>query len=122
MRSLLLVLGSWLLAGWVPALAQTSGDYCSTTQSGLCATRVFSQFNPLEQAAASANQATFDRLDPLCGPNAAPGACAAGDRTVYGSVRELVHTANELSSDPAVEFSLGLDQEGLGFALRWTAA
>jgi hypothetical protein len=41
---------------------------------------------------------------------------------VFAETRELVHTANELIGSGDTTFSLALDIDGLGFALRWTAA
>jgi outer membrane autotransporter protein len=89
--------------------------------------------NGVEVAAAAANQATFDRLDPVCNPNgiydAIPepadiptGLCSEDPFFVYLNTRELVHTANEIRGSGASVASLGTDQEGLGKALRWTAA
>jgi len=90
--------------------------------------------NDVEVAAAAANQATFDALDPVCNPGGVydtdpePGApplgsaCSADHFFVYLNTRELVHSANELRGSGASVASLGLDQQGLGTALRWTAA
>lgn len=80
--------------------------------------------NPIEAAAASANQATYNQLLQVCDPNAlAPsGQCTGAVFDTFSNVRELVDTANELTGQGPTRFSLGLDQEGLGFALRWTAA
>jgi hypothetical protein len=76
-------------------------------------------YNALERAAAAANQATYNALVDSCGQ----GTCSASDLVVFENTRELVETANELlGTGGSTEFSLGLDQEGLGFALRWTAA
>jgi uncharacterized protein YhjY with autotransporter beta-barrel domain len=93
-----------------------------------------SGFNRLERLAAIANQATYNQLtqgsggsNPPCieDQQAPSGACTAELFRVLENVRELVHTANELlggGSGRPTQFSLGLDEEGLGFALRWTAA
>jgi outer membrane autotransporter protein len=77
-------------------------------------------FNVLEQAAARANQATYNALVGPC--EQGTGACSASDFVVFENTRELVETANELLGSGSTRFSLGLDSEGLGFALRWTAA
>ncbi|MGH8176812.1 MAG: autotransporter outer membrane beta-barrel domain-containing protein [Steroidobacter sp.] len=77
-------------------------------------------FNALERAAARANQATYNRLFNAC--SLGQGVCSAGDQIVFANTRELVETANELQGTGSTQFSLGLDSEGLGFALRWTAA
>jgi len=90
--------------------------------------------NEIESAAAVANQATFDALDPVCNPGGffdtqpepagpLPGsACSEDHFFVYTNTRELVHTANELRGSGASVASLGTDLQGLGTALRWTAA
>lgn len=78
-----------------------------------------SNFNALERAAARANQATYNQLLATCG---AGQNCSAGDQVVFENTRELVDTANELLGSGETQFSLGLDAENLGFALRWTAA
>ena len=78
-------------------------------------------FNALERRAAIANQATFDELDPICSQGVST-LCTAAKSQVYDNVRELVHTANELQGSGPIDTSLQLDREGLGFALRWTAA
>ena len=78
-------------------------------------------YNDLERRAGIANQNTFNALDPVCARGTSTQ-CSAAQFQVYDNVRELVHTANELQGTGATEFSLQLDREGLGFALRWTAA
>jgi len=79
--------------------------------------RILSQLNALEQSAASANQGTYNELLVACANGCSPELTA-----VFESVEELVHTANELLGIGPTDNSLGLDIEGLGFALRWTAA
>ena len=50
-------------------------------------------------------------------------ACSNEDRFfVYLNARELVQTANEIRGSGATIASLGQNLEGLGLALRWTAA
>lgn len=91
--------------------------------------------NGVERAAAEANQTVFEALDPSCNPGGIldqtpnpggppPGAaCTADQFFVYLNTRELVHSANELRRQGgSTVASLGVDQEGLGLALRWTAA
>jgi uncharacterized protein YhjY with autotransporter beta-barrel domain len=82
--------------------------------------------SPIERAAAQANQRVYDRLITAgCTDtqDVATTACGGTIFEIFSTARELVHTANEISnSNGSREFSLGLDQEGLGFALRWTAA
>ena len=84
--------------------------------------------NPIEQAGARANQAVFDQLTggqtPTCPQDirTPTGACTGAVFEIFSNVRELVETANDISDSGPTDFSLGLDQENLGFALRWTAA
>ena len=93
--------------------------------------------NQVEEAAAAANQAAFNELDLVCNgggrfdqipfPQYDPTlvgnpACTADAFAVYIVTRELVHTANELVGSGPTASSLNLDLEGLGLALRWTAA
>lgn len=79
------------------------------------------QFNRLERQAAYANQAAYNALAPVCGGQGETS-CSIEQSRVFDNVRELVETANEMLGRGATEHSLGLDEEGLGFALRWTAA
>ncbi|NQY35026.1 MAG: autotransporter outer membrane beta-barrel domain-containing protein [Alteromonadaceae bacterium] len=80
--------------------------------------------NELEEASAKANQSTYNALllqgcsDQQFEESAD---CSGTTFGVFSNVRELVHTANELSGKGPRQFSLGTDIEGLGFALRWTA-
>jgi hypothetical protein len=80
--------------------------------------------NELEEISAAANQATYDQLA-LSGCSDrqfnASESCAGDAFISWQSVRELVHTANEITGEGSTLFSLGLDLEGLGFSLRWTA-
>ena len=90
--------------------------------------------NDVERASAIANQATFDTLDEACNPGGVldqipdprlppnPTQCGGDIFAIYLITRELVHTANELLGTGPTVMSLQLDQEGLGAALRWTAA
>lgn len=49
--------------------------------------------------------------------------CTGNVFRVWENVRELTHTANEVNGgNGPTTYSLKLDAEGLGFALRWTAA
>jgi uncharacterized protein YhjY with autotransporter beta-barrel domain len=79
---------------------------------------------PLEVAAARANQATFDALrDPtVTGRDVPRPGLDTEQIAVFEHVRTLVHTANEIQGSGPTTFSLGLDNDRLGFALRWTAA
>jgi len=80
--------------------------------------------NQLEELSAASNQATYDQLA-LSGCTDlqvnATEACSGGAFISWQTVRELVHTGNELTGEGSTLFSLGLDLEGLGFSLRWTA-
>lgn len=78
-------------------------------------------FNALERAAARANQASYNLLAGSCA-NGVGESCSQSDLVVFRNTRELVETANELLGSGSTQFSLGVDAEGLGFALRWTAA
>src|SRR5262245_45344592 len=81
--------------------------------------QILAQLNALETAAAQANQATFDALSGPCAAGPGPG-CPDEVFGVFAETRELVHTANELLGTGDTTFSLSLDIDGLGFALRWT--
>lgn len=90
--------------------------------------------SPIEIAAARANQSVYDLLttpqqagaaptcDPLLTSDPGQGSCSGDVFRVFAQTRELVHNANELTGDGPTGFSLGLDRQRLGFALRWTAA
>ncbi len=88
--------------------------------------------NDLELAAAVANQATYlSLLEAGCGQEPSFGegqeepveqTCTEDMFNLFENVRELVHTANALTRNGGpTEYSLNLDVEGLGNALRWTA-
>ena len=93
----------------------------------------------LEQEAAAANQAIYNALTtpvgggvsagggaPVCAPNTpltGAGATAPAKYSpVFNNVRALVATASQLLTGRPNQYSLGIDQQHLGFALRWTAA
>jgi hypothetical protein len=99
--------------------------------------------NDVERTAAVANDLVYRTLNDDCNPggildqiqaptysdlttpSGGPGPgplCTADAFFVYLNARELAHTANELQGEGPTIASLGLDQEGLGLALRWTAA
>jgi uncharacterized protein YhjY with autotransporter beta-barrel domain len=88
-------------------------------------------FNTLERLSAIANQASYNALTSnpagaiYCNPQqaAASPTCPAGVFLTFNNLRELVQTANALLGNGlATRFSLNLTDQGLGFALRWTAA
>jgi uncharacterized protein YhjY with autotransporter beta-barrel domain len=107
------------------SLLLAGGGLCAPALADL---RALQFTNPIEQAAALANQATYDQLTsgeaPICDPQSPEpsGACTGSVFEMFSNVRELVETANELSNSGTTRYSLRLDQENLGFALRWTAA
>lgn len=86
---------------------------------------ILNQLRPLEQAAAVANQSVYDQLisSGICNDEdpVPSGNCTGQVFLVFENVRELVHTSNELTRTGPTDFSLRLDIENLGFALRWTA-
>ena len=118
----------------LPAMAMLPPHANGQTQNPGAGLPGLAYANDVEIAAASANQATFDALDPVCNPGgifdtdpepAAPPVgtgCTADHFLIYLNTRELVHSANELRGSGASVASLGVDQQGLGTALRWTAA
>ncbi|MEL7310787.1 MAG: autotransporter outer membrane beta-barrel domain-containing protein [Pseudomonadota bacterium] len=124
-RGISVAIGLAISAG---ALAQSADPGPGLTDSRL----VFA--NAVERAAAAANQATFEALDSVCNPGGVFDSVAAPDAVlrpdgctdlqffVYFTTRELVHSANELLGEGSTVSSLGVDQRGLGTALRWTAA
>jgi outer membrane autotransporter protein len=82
--------------------------------------------SPIEEAAANAVQRTYDSLIAsgcAAAQLADTGQCGGNTFSLFESVRELVETANQLAGVQGLrQFSLNLDQENLGFALRWNAA
>jgi uncharacterized protein YhjY with autotransporter beta-barrel domain len=101
-------------------LVSSSPAYAQTQPGGLTDPRILDQLNALERAAAFANQATYDTLAIPCG-NQDPS-CTPDVFRVFEEAQSLVATANDLLQGTQSEEGLGLDIEGLGFALRWTAA
>ena len=99
-------------------------------------TDLFGSFaNDLEESSAQAAWLTYNRLienegcidslrvDPILNQDGDTNAACTGETfLLFNNVRELIHTANEITGDGATAFSLGSNLEGLGFALRWTAA
>jgi outer membrane lipase/esterase len=122
-----------------PAIAQSNGGNLGPGLVGL------TYANDVELRAAVANDTTFRLLDTDCNPSGVfdqnpapsydqirPGSRQAGPVAgarctedaffVYLNSRELFHSANDLRDQGPTVASLGVDQEGLGTALRWTAA
>lgn len=78
-------------------------------------------FDDLERAAAVANQSVFNALATPCSDG--PGSsCSVQQFQVFGEVRALVFTAQEILTGTPNSSSLHLDAQGLAAALRWTAA
>jgi outer membrane autotransporter protein len=78
-------------------------------------------YDDLERAVARANQSVYNVLLPTCGlPEAS---CSTAQLAIFEETRELVETANDiLNNGQSNANSLQVDDEGLGNALRWTAA
>lgn len=78
----------------------------------------------LEERSALANQATYDQLlasGCTDGQRNPTSSCGGTTFISWNGVRELVHTANDIEGSGSTLYSLGLDIQGLGFSLRWTA-
>ena len=101
---------------------------CTAAPAQADITDLFPFLNDLELRAAQAALSTYNSLinDALCDDtdivDPGAGACTGQVFTVFTNVRELIHTANELTSDGPTSFSLGINLQDFGFALRWTAA
>jgi outer membrane autotransporter protein len=81
-------------------------------------------FDDLERAAAAANEGVFFALEPVCRGGVGPN-CSTEQYGVYGETAKLMATAAELlkQAPPDDNFgSLGLNPQGVGDALRGTAA
>ncbi|HTT00507.1 MAG TPA: autotransporter outer membrane beta-barrel domain-containing protein [Steroidobacteraceae bacterium] len=87
-------------------------------------------FNQLEQLSAYSNQASYNVLTAnpqgtlYCDPRqtAASKTCPKAQYLLFANLRELVQSANELLNNGGpTQYSLHTDNQGLGFALRWTA-
>ncbi|WP_179957494.1 autotransporter outer membrane beta-barrel domain-containing protein [Exilibacterium tricleocarpae] len=80
----------------------------------------------LEELAAVTNQQVYENLLAQgCEDTqreADSEGCGGQTFVLFTNVRELVHTANEILGSGPTQFSLGVNLEELGFALRWTAA
>jgi outer membrane autotransporter protein len=108
--------------------------YAATARADLDDPFILDQLSAFEQLAAVANQAVYDQLTfdpdgpngplaPTCTPrdDGSGSTCTGTTFQIFENVRELVDNSNELQGRPG-PFSLGLDIQNLGFALRWTAA
>lgn len=118
-------LSSWLLLtaaliGHIPAHAQQAQPSLRLMVDTLSASGVF-QFDAVERQAAIANDNAYSKLLPLCTGNGNSG-CAGNTLKLFNRLRELEDNANELLRNRGqTQFSLHLDPEGMGDALRWTA-
>ena len=80
------------------------------------------QFDALEYDAAVANDAAYGHLLTICGPQAtAPASCAGTTQLLFNQLRALEDNANQFLGRGETTYSLRLDPEGVGAALRWTA-
>lgn len=81
------------------------------------------RYNRLEKLSAIGNQEAYNQLFAACANATAPGGgCPVAQFRIFKIAEELVQSANELLGAGPTQFSLRVDAEGLGFALRWTAA
>jgi outer membrane lipase/esterase len=104
-----------------PVHAQTDSGSLLTLINQYTASGIY-PYNSLEKQAAIANDKAYQSLLTDCGPNAAGGACTGPKQTLFLRLRELEDTANELLGGRGeTQYSLRLDPQGLGDALRWTA-
>src|SRR5579863_3912846 len=86
-------------------------------------------YNALDFAAASANDAAYKDLLPICAtPAAAAGAtahaattCTGATLQLYNQLRALEDNANELLGRGEITYSLRLSPSALASALQWTA-
>jgi uncharacterized protein YhjY with autotransporter beta-barrel domain len=83
------------------------------------------QYNGLEFAAAAANDSAYSNLLKICSPSEtgapASSSCSGPTQALFGRLRELEDNADQLLGRGETQYSLRLDPEGLGSALRWTA-
>lgn len=82
------------------------------------------KFDGLERAAAIANDNAYVKVRALCGVGAqtAVPTCTGNTLTLFNRLRELEDNANELLNNRGeTQFSLHLNPEDIGDALRWTA-
>lgn len=114
---------NWLagmkLAGLLAMLAAPPAFSQEMPGGALTDPELFGQLSAFEQRAALVHQATFNTLDGFC--NNQDFQCTDSMFTVLGSLGTLVATAEELGTGQTSESGLGLDLEGLGEVLRWTA-
>jgi uncharacterized protein with beta-barrel porin domain len=82
------------------------------------------QFDALEYDAAVANDAAYAQLLPVCGTQSTAGAassCGGATRLLFNQLRALEDNADQFLGRGETTYSLRLDPQGLGAALRWTA-
>ena len=88
-------------------------------------------YNALDFAAASANDAAYKDLLPICATPAGAGAsaptapagtaCTGATLQLYNQLRALEDNANELLGRGEITYSLRLSPSALASALQWTA-
>jgi uncharacterized protein YhjY with autotransporter beta-barrel domain len=106
------------------AFAQTpSGNLTDLMDSGLYTAN--GGYNQLEIAAARTDDAAYAALLTICTPAPAaavpPSTCTGNTLKLFNRLRELEDTANGLLGRGEQTYSLRLNFQNLGFALRWTA-
>ena len=131
---LLAIIGPLLLIVGSVCYAQTTAPPSDGPVQGSLVTLINSgqyAFNALERLSATANQASYNALTSnpsasiYCNPQLVmpSGTCSSAVFLVFSNLRDLVQTANALlANGQATRYSLNIDDQGLGNALRWTAA
>jgi uncharacterized protein YhjY with autotransporter beta-barrel domain len=115
-----------------PGIGRCLSTAAAAAASGLLSPAALANLDALtfqsqiEEDAASAVQQTYESLIAggcTAAQLAETGPCEGDRFSLFEGVRELVETANQLAGVQGLrQFSLNLDQENLGFALRWNAA
>lgn len=105
---------------WCTAMAVWSGDFMihSPLAAQLADPSFNGTFTEPQRNAAIAVQEISDRLT---GGDGVCDGLSATDTTLCIRTTELVHTANDIRDRGPQDLSLGLDREGLQFALQWVA-
>jgi hypothetical protein len=98
------------------ASAQVTGSLVTVTTGANAGS-----YDDLERLAATANQSVYNVLEVDCTPGVNAN-CPQAQFNLFTEARQLVETANDILGVGPTGQSLQLDNEGLGNALRWTAA
>jgi uncharacterized protein YhjY with autotransporter beta-barrel domain len=111
-----------LCCSWATQVHAQAAPSLTTALTTLSDDGVF-QYNGLEYAAAAANDRAYQNLLSICSPQAPSASCATGTNTqrIFERLRELEDNADQFLGRGETQYSLRLDPEGLGDALRWTA-